>query len=164
MATTDMGGRKEGAAVPHSLELGPRLGLVKCGLGRGLLPYHAASSSIQPFGHNRCGPKTGWGCAFFWGAASQSNTKSPGPMPTTIPSGMVVHPAIWPQRTLAEKWGLCLFRGGKLGPHHTQCRLGRGYTSVSSGVLIHPAVWPQWTWADNWGVPLPFWGEQLVSI
>ena len=41
-------------------ELGPRL--TQCGLGRGLLPYQVASSSIQPFGHhNRYGPKTG-GC------------------------------------------------------------------------------------------------------
>jgi len=51
-------GRKEGAAVLLSRELGPRL--VQCGLGRGLLPYQAASSSIQSFGHNRYGPKIGW--------------------------------------------------------------------------------------------------------
>ena len=36
------------------------------GLGRGLLPYQVACSSIQPFGHNRHEPKIGWGgCAFF---------------------------------------------------------------------------------------------------
>jgi len=57
----------EGAAVPLSRELGPRL--VQCGLGRGLLPYQAASSSIKPFGYRRYGPKIRWGgCAlFFWG-------------------------------------------------------------------------------------------------
>jgi len=38
-------------------KLGPRL--TQCGLGRGLLPYQVASSSIQPFDHNRHGPKTG---------------------------------------------------------------------------------------------------------
>jgi len=40
-----------------------------CGLGRGLLPYQdVASSSIQTFGHNRFGPKIGWGgVPFFWG-------------------------------------------------------------------------------------------------
>ena len=38
-----------------SRELGPRL--LQCGLGRGLLPYQAASSSIQPFGHNIHGQK-----------------------------------------------------------------------------------------------------------
>ena len=60
------GGR---GAVPISRELGLRL--VQCGLGRGLLPYQAASSSIQPFGHNRHGPKIGWGgCALFSGGSS----------------------------------------------------------------------------------------------
>jgi len=35
-----------------------------------LLPYQAASSSIQPFGHNRHGPKIGWGgCAHFSGGS-----------------------------------------------------------------------------------------------
>ena len=70
---------KRGAAVPLLRELGPCL--VKCRLGRGLLPYQAASSSIQPFGHNRRGPKTGWGgCALFLGVAgSTSNTISRSP-------------------------------------------------------------------------------------
>ena len=69
--------RHGGAAVPLSLaELGPRL--TQCGLSRGLLPYQVASSSIQPFGHSRYGPKIGWGggCAlFFWEAGSPSKTK-----------------------------------------------------------------------------------------
>ena len=34
---------------------------------------------------------------------------------------------------------------GELGPHLTQCRLGRGHTLVPSGILIHPTVWPQYT-------------------
>jgi len=33
---------------------------------------------------------------------------------------------------------------GELGPHLTQCGLGRG-------ILIHPAVWPQQTCTENWG-------------
>jgi len=45
----------------------------------------------------------GWVCPFFLGVAgSPSNTKSPGPRPTSIPSGILVHPAVWPQRTMAE--------------------------------------------------------------
>jgi len=70
----------------------------------------------------------GGSCAFFsgGGAGSPSNTKSPGPRPTSIPSGFLVHPGVWPQRTLAENLGLCPFRGRELGPHLTQCRLGRG--------------------------------------
>jgi len=60
-ATIDTG-RKEGGAVvnccaPFAGELGPRL--TQCGLGRGLLPYQVASSSIQPFCHSRLEPKTG---------------------------------------------------------------------------------------------------------
>ena len=47
MTTIDMGRKRGGAAVPLLRKLGPRL--VQRGLGRGLLPYQAASSSIQPF-------------------------------------------------------------------------------------------------------------------
>jgi len=76
VATIDMSRKEGGAAVLLSRELGPRL--VQCGLSRGLLPYQAASSSIQPFGHNRHGQKFGGGgCAFFLGVAgSTSNTMS----------------------------------------------------------------------------------------
>jgi len=43
---------------------------------------------------------------------------------------------------------------GELGPHLTQCGLGRGLPpySVPSAILIHPLVWPQQTWAENLGV------------
>jgi len=52
------------------------------------------------------GQKLGGGCAFFSGAAgSPSNIKSQGPRPTFIPSGILVHPAVWPQRTMAKDWG-----------------------------------------------------------
>ena len=75
------------------------LHLAQCGLGRGLLPYQAASSSIQPFGHNRHGPKIGWsGCAFFLGVAGPtSNTISRRPRPTSVPSVILIHAAVWPQ-------------------------------------------------------------------
>ena len=56
------GPKEGGGAVPFRGDLGPRL--IQCGLGRGLIPYQAASSSIQLFGHNRHEPKTG-GCAPF---------------------------------------------------------------------------------------------------
>jgi len=72
------------------------------------------------------GPKIG-GCALFLGGAgSPCNTKSPGLRPTSVPSGILMHPAVWPQRTWAENWGGCAPLGeGELGPHHlTQCRLG----------------------------------------
>jgi len=51
--------------LPHLWgELRPHL--TQCGLGRDLPPYQVASWSIQPFGHNRHGPKIG-GCAPFGG-------------------------------------------------------------------------------------------------
>jgi len=34
------------------------------------------------------------------------------------PSGIRIHPTIWPQRTWAENWGLCFF-WRELGPHLT---------------------------------------------
>ena len=49
-----------------------------------------------------------------------SNTMSPGPRPTSVPSGILIHPAIWPQRTWSENWGLCpLFLGGTGSPSNT---------------------------------------------
>jgi len=31
------------------------------------------------------------------GAGSPSNTLSPGSRPTSVPSGILIHPAVWPQ-------------------------------------------------------------------
>jgi len=33
------------------------------------------------------------------GAESPSNTISPGPRPTCVPSGILIHPTVWPQYT-----------------------------------------------------------------
>ena len=61
------------------------------------------------------------------GAGSPSSTMWPGLRPTSIPSGILIHPAIWPQQTSAENWGVCpFFWGGELGLHLTQSRLGWG--------------------------------------
>jgi len=35
----------------------------------------------------------------FRGAGSPSNTMWFGPMPTSIPSGILIHPTVWPQYT-----------------------------------------------------------------
>ena len=51
--------------------MGPHL--AQCGLGRGLPPYLAASWSIQPFGHNRHGPKSGGVVPLLGAAGSPSN-------------------------------------------------------------------------------------------
>ena len=46
------------------------------------------------------GLKVGVCCAHFrGGAASPSNTMTPGPRPTCLPSGILIHPTVWPQYT-----------------------------------------------------------------
>jgi len=67
--TIDMGRKDGGLLCPFRAELGPRL--IQCGLGRGLLPYQVASSSMQPFGHKiNMGQKLGGGgCALCSGGS-----------------------------------------------------------------------------------------------
>ena len=64
-----------------------------------ILNKSSAVDEMGDRGHNRHGPEIGWGgCAFFLGVAgSPSNTKLPGPRPTSIPSGILMHAAVWPQ-------------------------------------------------------------------
>jgi len=45
---------------------GQTVGRIRMKLSRGLTPYQVASASIQPFGHNRHGPKIGGCYAPFW--------------------------------------------------------------------------------------------------
>jgi len=64
---------------------------------------------MQLFGYNRHGPKIG-GSVPFWGKGEVgflSNTMSLGSRRTLLPSGILIHRAIWPQHTWAENWGLC---------------------------------------------------------
>jgi len=71
------------------------------------------------------GRKVGGAVPLFRGAGSPFNTMSPGPTPASLSSGILIHPAVWPQQTWAENWG-----GGCapvwVGPHLTQCGKGRG--------------------------------------
>jgi len=55
----------------------------------------------RPYGHNRHRPKSGRGlmCPFLGGAGSPSNTVWPRLRPTSVPSGILIHPAVWPQYT-----------------------------------------------------------------
>jgi len=59
-------------------------------------------------------------------AATSSNTTSPGPRSTSVPSGILIHPAVWPQYT-GQKFGggFACFSGRELGPHQTQSHMGR---------------------------------------
>jgi len=67
-------------------------------------------------------------CPFCSGAGSPSSTMWPGPMPTSIPSSILIHPAIWPQQIWAETWGGCApLDEGQVGPHLTQCTRAEAY-------------------------------------
>jgi len=81
------------------------------------------------------------------GAGSPSNTKSPGWRPTSVASGILIHPAIWLQQTWAKNWGGAL-RERAGSPPNTMSS-GPRSTFVPSGILMHPAIWPQETWAEN---------------
>jgi len=64
------------------------------------------------------GQKLGGGCAvFFWGSRVAIEHKVA--WAEAYLHAILVHPAVWSQRTLAENWGLCPFRGGELGPYLT---------------------------------------------
>jgi len=91
-------GRKVGAALLPFWELGPHL--TQYHLGRGLHPYQLASWSMQPFGHNRHGPKIG-SVPLLGGAGSPSNTMWPGLRPTSIPSFTLIHRLILSDRCLS---------------------------------------------------------------
>jgi len=84
---------------------------------------------MQPFGDNTWVNSGGAvpPLHFWGGAGSPSNTMSPGLMSIAIPSGILSHPAVWPQQTWAENGvGAVPLLGGELGPHVTQCGQGRG--------------------------------------
>jgi len=124
LATRDVG-RKLWAVPLLGGELGPHQ--TKCRLGEvylGTKWYPDASSRLVTID---MGQKLGAvPPSFFWGGAgSPSNTMSPGLRPTSVQSGIFIHPTVWPQRTWAEDWGLCPFLG-ELGPHPTQCGRGQG--------------------------------------
>jgi len=70
----------------------------------------------------------GGGVPFYLGELGHHQTQSRlgrGLPPYQV--ALLVRPAVWPQRTLAENWGGCAPLGeGELGRHLTQCRVGRG--------------------------------------
>jgi len=56
------------------------------------------------------------------GAGSLSNTMSQGLRPSSIPSGILIHPAVWPQQTWAEKRGAAVpLLQGPGSPSNTYC-------------------------------------------
>jgi len=79
------------------------------------------------------------------GAATPSKTTSPGPRFTSIPSGILIHPAIWPQQTWAENWEAVPLRERGAGSPTNTMWPGPRPTCVPSFILIHRTVWPQYT-------------------
>ena len=140
------GPKRWGTLCLFRAELGPRL--IQCGLGRGLLPYQVAPSSIQPFGHNKHGPQNGWRwvCPLFWEVAgSPSNTKSSRPRPTSIPTKCYLSPSSrLATMDIGQKLGgLCPFRGGGARSPSGTMWPGPRSTSTPAAILIHPGIWPQ---------------------
>jgi len=76
---------------------------------------------------------------------SPSNTLWHGPMPTPVPSGILIQPAVWRQQTWAENWGLCPFGDRGAGSSSNTMWPGPSPTSVRGFSLIRPTVWPQYT-------------------
>ena len=74
------------------------------------IDMHRKSRGLCPFGEE--------------GAESPSNTMSPGSRPTSLTSGILIYPAVWPQQTWTENWG-CARLGG-VGPHLIQCGPDQG--------------------------------------
>jgi len=102
LATTDIGRKLEWGSAPFGRSWAPSNTMW---LGqRSVILYQVAPWSVQPLEHNRHGPKVGAAVPLFWGARSPSNTVWPGPRPTHVPSGISIYPAVWPQKTWAEKW------------------------------------------------------------
>jgi len=75
---------------------------------------------------------------------SHLDTKLPGPRPSSMPSDILIHAAIWPQQIWAESWGSCapLGDGGPGSPSNTKSP-GPRPSSIPGGILMHAVVWPQ---------------------
>ena len=83
----------------------------------------------------------------FWGgrAGSPSNTMSPGPRPSSIPSDILIHAAIWPQQIWIENWEAVPLWGRGAGSPSDTVWPGPRPTCTPRFILIRPTVWPQCT-------------------
>jgi len=75
----------------------------------------SAVAEMGDRGHNRHGPKRrGAAVPISRGAGSPSNTMWPGPRSTSVPGGVFIHPAVWPQYTWPKiGWGAVPFFWGR---------------------------------------------------
>jgi len=77
---------------------------------------------------------------------------SPGQRPTSVPNGILIHPAGWDQDAIKayarkfRKWGLqCPFTWGGAGSPSNTVWPGLRPTRMPSFISIRPTVWPQYT-------------------
>jgi len=123
-----------GGCAPFRGELGPHL--TQCRLGRGVPPYQVASWSIQPFDHNRHGPKIGkamppffggglklgWLCSFLgWVGPHLTQSRQGRGLPPYQVASYSIQP--FGHNGYGPKIGGCAPFLGELGPHLTQNRL-----------------------------------------
>jgi len=59
-----------------------------------------------------------------------------GPRPTSVPSGILIHQAVWPQQTWAENWGSCAPLGWGAGSPSTTLWPGPRPTSIPSVCVL----------------------------
>jgi len=135
--------------------------VLHCGLGQGLLPYQVASSSIQPFGHNRREPKIG-GCAPFRGELQPHLTQrhlGRGLPPYQVASWSTIRLATI---KIGQKLGalaLFWFWGGSRVPHLAQCGLDQAPPSCQvSSWSIQPFGHNRHEPNIGEGALSPFWG------
>jgi len=66
--------------------------------------------------------------------------------PSSIPSGILIYAAIWPQQIWAENWvGAVPLWGGRDGSPFSTIWPGPRPTCMPRFILIRPTVWPQCT-------------------
>ena len=110
--------------------------------------YLRAKWHLDPASHlatTDMGRKLGAVPLWGGGAGSPSNTMWPEPRPTSVPSGILMDPAVWPHQIWAKNWGLCPLFGGKSWVSSNTMWPGPRPTSLPSFVLIPLTVWPQYT-------------------
>ena len=103
----------------------------------------SAVAQMGDRGHNRHQTKSGGCCALFRVAGSPSNN-SPGPRPTSVPSGIDPIQAFCTHKRHEPKIQglLCPFLGG-VGSTCNNVAWAEAYP-LPSGILVHAAVWLQY--------------------
>ena len=96
--------------------------------------------------------------------SSSSNTMWPVPSSTSVPTGVFIHPAVWPQYRHEPKTGAVPLLGGAATPSNTTSP-GPMFTSVPSAWHLDPSG--RFATIDEpkigWG-GVPFFGGSWVSV